>query len=96
MPGVRGWRDGNPGLPRGAAVITSTRTPRSHETLVRLGVLEYLRAARCRKRAFELYPLSSARSGALHDRRAAVLRADASGERQRFANRKARALTKPN
>jgi hypothetical protein len=47
MPGLRGWRDGNPGRPRCAAVITSTPALGSHDASVRfLSVLEYQRPAR--------------------------------------------------
>src|SRR5580765_2039197 len=91
--GLARWESRTPARCRGdnfdayATVTRDTRSPR------RIGVLACGQMSEARVR---MYPLSSACSGALHDRRAALLRADASGERQRFADRKARALTKPN
>jgi hypothetical protein len=94
MPGVRRWRDGNPGLPRcrGDNFDALTAVTRDTRSARRIGVLAYGQMSE----GVRMYPLSVARSGALHERRAALSRGAASGERQRFADREARALTKPN
>jgi hypothetical protein len=93
MPGVRGWRDGNPGLAHVAAVITSTLAAASHDASVRLSV-HWSTNVRPELGTAANVSTQVARSGR-RERRAALLRRIQAASASVSRTEGARALTKP-